>query len=61
MWLNDTQSKTKNQNISDRRKTVTVLERENATIVTSRITIQMNVKSQRNHNKLLKWEKDQSN
>ena len=45
MWLNDTQSETKNQNVSNRRRTVAVSERENATIATSRVTIQINIES----------------
>ena len=57
----DTQSKTKSQNIFKRKRTVTVSERENATIVTLRVTMQMNVESQRDCNRLLKQRKDWSN
>ena len=59
--LRDTQKEKKNQNVFRRKKMIAVSERENATIVTLRITMWTNVESQRNHNKLLKQEKDQSN
>ena len=45
MWLNDAQSETKDQNVFKRKKTVTVSERENATIATSRVTIWMTVEN----------------
>ena len=40
---------------------IAVSERENATIVTLKSTTWMNVESQKDCNKLLKWKKDQSN
>ena len=60
-WFKDAQSETKNQNIFKRKKTVAVLRRENATIVMLKNITQMNVESQRDHNKLLEQKKDWSN
>ena len=40
---------------------IAVLRREDATIVTLKSTMQMNVESQRNYNKLLEQKENQSN
>ena len=61
MWLRDAQSEKKSQNVFKRKKTVAVSRRENATIVTLKNTMQINVESQENHNKLLKWRRNQIN
>ena len=61
IWFNNAQSETKSQNVFKRKRTVAVLERENVTIATLRVTTQTNVESQRDCNKLLEQEKDWSN
>ena len=61
MWFKNAQSKTRDQNIFKRKKTVAVLRREDATIVMSKNTMWMNIESQRNYNKLLEWTEDWSN
>ena len=43
----------KSQNVFKRKKIVVILERENAIIIILKNTIQTNVESQRNHNRLL--------
>ena len=40
---------------------IAMSKKRDATIVTSKNTTQTNVESQRNHNKLLKWERNWSN
>ena len=58
IWLKNAQSETRGQNIFKRKKTVAVSRREDATIAMSKNITQMNIESQRNHNKLLEWKKD---
>ena len=60
-WLKDVQNEKKSQNVFKRREVIAVSRRENATIVMLKSTMWINVESQENHDKLLKWKRNWSN
>ena len=57
----DAQSEKKSQNVFKRKKTVAASRKRNATIATLKSTMQMNVRSQEDCNKLLEWKENWSN